>query len=190
MKYLADVLTALRFVAAVVVGFAAWQDAWLLATTVFIVGILSDAFDGPAARKWPYSVADDMRLPWRRDPHFFDNAADLALSTAGLLGLTFSQLSFVQACIVIAAVAAISFYFVRTVEWYARHGRPDTAEKFDVAHGFMYGAELATMLVVMTALVSEYWPFMVFVYIICAIPLLWFKRDRITSRSEVDYSRT
>ncbi len=190
MKYIADLLTALRFVGAGVVGYASWQGLWVLALVAFIVGILSDAFDGPAARRWPHSPADNARLPWRKDPHAFDNAADLALSTAGLLGLTFSQLSVELASLLVVAVALVSVAFVRSVEAYKSAGKPKVAEKIDVAHGFVYGAELAAMLVAMTVLATDAWSILVIVYVVAALPLLWFKRDRITSRREVDYSRS
>jgi phosphatidylglycerophosphate synthase len=190
MKYIADLLTMTRFITAIVVGYAAWQDMWSLALVAFIVGILSDAFDGPAARKWPYSAADNQRLLWRRDPHGFDNAADLALSTAGLIGLTFSRLPYQLAVMVILFVALLSVAFVRSVEAYKKEGKPKTAEMVDVTHGFVYGIELTAMLIIMTTLAMPHsWPFMVLLYGAGASPLLWFKRDRITSRSEVDYSR-
>lgn len=190
MKYLADLLTLLRFICAGVVGIAAWQNNWKLALVAFAIGILSDAFDGPAARHWPYTESENKSKPWRRDPHVFDNMADLSLSTAGFVGLTLTQLSLLQAGLVLASIALLFVYFVQMVEWYARHGRPDMAEKFDVAHGFVYGAELAAMLIIITALAMPYWwPVAALAYMPLGLCLLWFKRDRITSRAEVDYSR-
>ena len=153
---------------------------------MFLIGILSDAFDGIAARRWPYTPTENARYPWRKDPHAFDNAADLSLSTAALLGVTFSLLSFWGAITTVVAVASVSLMFVEAVELAAKTD-VKRAERIDVTHGFVYGAELFAMLVVMTWQASEHWLWVVVGYIVLACPLLWAKRDRITSRPEVDY---
>jgi len=186
MKYVADALTLLRVVLAIAVGVAIWQDAWVLATTLFVVGILSDAFDGPAARKWPYSAEENAKLFWRNDPHVLDNTADLALSTAGLLGVTFMLLSFWAAVGVIAAVALTSLCFAQVVGIVGKTN-PKRAEKIDVVHGWIYGTELTTMLIVMTIQATDAWGYPIALYAICGLPLLWFKRDRIMSRAELTY---
>ena len=186
MKFIADGLTALRVLSAIGVALCIWQGAWVLATVVFLVGILSDAFDGIAARRWPYSPAENARYPWRKDPHALDNAADLSLSTAALLGVTLALLSFLEATVVVATVAGVSLVFVKAVELAARTD-VKCAERIDVAHGFVYGAELFAMLVIMTWQAFELWPWVVAGYVILACPLLWVKRDRVTSRPEVDY---
>ncbi|AHB42514.1 hypothetical protein RAAC3_TM7C00001G0670 [Candidatus Saccharibacteria bacterium RAAC3_TM7_1] len=186
VKFIADGLTVLRVLSAAGVALCIWQGAWELATIVFLVGILSDAFDGIAARRWPYSPSENMRYPWRKDPHAFDNAADLSLSTAALLGVTLALLPFWGAVAVVIAVAGVSLIFVKSVELAAKTD-VKRAERIDVAHGFVYGAELFVMLVVMTWQAFEFWPWIVAGYVVLACPLLWAKRDRITSRPEVDY---
>lgn len=190
MKYLADLLTVLRFVAAGVTAWLLIQDRWSWAAVSFGLGLLSDAFDGMAARRWPYSDAEAARLPWRKHPHALDNAADLALSSAGLVGLSLSLLPLWQAIGLLTGVAGVSLVFVIHVNIMIDEGRPEAAEKTDVVHGFVYGIELVAMLVIMTVLATPAWPFIVTLYAMCGIPLLWMKRDRLTSRPEVDYRRT
>ncbi len=184
MKYIADALTMLRWLCAAVVLLAGLFGNWDVALAVFIFGILSDAFDGPAARRWPYTDQENARCWWRKDPHAFDNTADLMLSGAGMIGLSLHYLVWWQAALVVAGLGALSFV-IQTIVDHVGPTNPRLAERIDVAHGWLFGAELIVMLVIMTLLASAtwLWPF----YAGAGAFLLWFKWDRITSRSELTY---
>ncbi|MBC7512784.1 CDP-alcohol phosphatidyltransferase family protein [Candidatus Saccharibacteria bacterium] len=186
MKYIADGLTALRVFSAAIVLLAIWQGMWTIATLVFIIGLLTDAFDGTAARRWPYSNKENARLWWRKDAHKLDNNADVALSGAAMVGLGFSLLVWWQAVIVIAALAALSGVIQLVVD---RTGvnNPKRAERIDVAHGWLYVSELAAMLILLTAQATDDWERFLVVYSIGGFLLLWAKWDRATSRSELTY---
>jgi phosphatidylserine synthase len=189
MKYIADVLTSLRVVAAVLIVIAVLQDMWMVALIVLIIGILSDAFDGIAARKWPYTAEENATKWWRKDPHAFDNMADLALSGAALLSLTVSLLSLWQVLIICAVVGLVSFVIQTIVDHVGPRNRI-VAERIDVAHGWLFGAELTAYLVIMTMQATPNWKTVVVLYALAALPLVWLKWDRITSRSELTYGAT
>lgn len=184
MKYIADGLTLLRmFVAAAIIPLGL-LGLWEVALGLFITGILTDAFDGPAARKWPYSKHENATLWWRKDAHKFDNMADVLLSGAGLVSLSFSQLNWWQAVLIVAGVGLLSFIIQMIVDNIGPRS-PRVAERIDVAHGWLFGFELTTMLALMTLLASQLCLFAV--YAVLAVPLLWFKWDRVTSRAELTY---
>ena len=191
MKYIADLLTALRFIAALVTAIAAFSGAWTLALVAFIVGILSDALDGPMARRWPYTAEESARMWWRqrKDPHAWDNNADLVLSTCGLLSVTFGLFDFWPAFFAFIGVALLSGCFLLALEIAARSSRPKLAECIDVAHGWVFGLELMAMLIIMTAQVTSDWQVWAIAYLALGSMIVITKWDRATSRLEVDYSR-
>lgn len=190
LKYVADALTGVRFVSAIVVFWAGMSQLWDVAMVTFIIGILSDALDGPAARKWPYTPEENQRLVWRRkDPHMWDNAADFALMTGGLVAITFGLLSFWQAVSICAGTALLSVCLVVALEGAAHRQQPKLAEWIDVAHGWVFGLELAVVLMVMTIQATDWWFVWLVIYGVAALLLVRFKWDRVTSRPEVSYVR-
>lgn len=190
LKYVADALTGVRFVSAIVVFWAGMSQLWEVAMVTFIIGILSDALDGPAARKWPYTLEENQRLVWRRkDPHMWDNAADLVLMSGGLAAITFGLLSFWPAVSICTGTVLLSGCFVAALEGAAHRQQPKLAERIDVAHGWVFGLELAVVLMVMTIQATDWWFVWLVIYGVAALLLVRFKWDRVTSRSEVNYSR-
>ncbi len=184
MKYIADALTVLRVLSAAGVLLAALSGEWSVALCLFIVGILSDAFDGPAARRWPYTEDENQRFWWRRDAHQFDNTADLLLSGAGMIGLSLHYLVWWQAGLVVASLGLVSFVIQTIVDHIGKTNRR-LAERIDVMHGWLVAAELVIMLVLLTMLADASWLWLP--YVVAALFLLWFKWDRATSRSELTY---
>lgn len=81
--WLADVLTGLRFIAAIGLFAMAYLGAGSvgLALMIFTLGELTDAFDGMAARKWLYPD-DGRRRWWRVYASEIDQVADIALGVA------------------------------------------------------------------------------------------------------------
>lgn len=99
MRYLADLLTLIRFILAVVllvlafVGSAA-ENAFI----IFLVAELTDAFDGTAARKWPFPKGKE---PWyRKYAAQYDMISDVLLAAAQVLFCTL-QVNLVAGLVVI-----------------------------------------------------------------------------------------
>lgn len=186
MRFLADALTLFRLVCAFVVPILVWVDSWVVATVLFTAAIVSDALDGLAARKWPYSSDENRRFWWRRDAHAWDNAADGLLSVLVAVTVIFSLLAFWPALASLAVVGLANAGFLAGVKLTARRDVA-LAERIDVAHGWFYGLLLFALLVAMTVQATEAWSWVVVGYTLAAVPLLWFKRDRMMSRPEVTY---
>ena len=191
MKFVADVLTFSRFLFALGTVAAVIGGNWGLAVVLFTIGILTDAFDGPIARRWPYTAEEEKKFFWRaKDPHMWDNAADLTLSTCGLLAVVYAVFGIAWwSLFTIGIVALVSACFVGALEIAARSGRPKLAERIDVVHGWVFGIELLTMLVVLTVMATDTWPYWAALYSVATIVVVIAKWDRVTSRAEVDYSR-
>lgn len=86
MKYLADILTGSRFILALVLLVLAFvgspaEDAFI----IFLVAVLTDAFDGTCARKWPFPKNKTPK--YRKYAAQFDMAADVLLAAAQTLFL-------------------------------------------------------------------------------------------------------
>ena len=92
----ADVLTLSRICpfACLLVIFTVMGVPPIWALVVTAAGELTDAFDGPAAGKWPYSEHLEKRLWWRRYKVGFDMAADMILGAAALLYIAFHTYPF------------------------------------------------------------------------------------------------
>lgn len=91
MYYIADILVLARFILAALLGivaFVPWpgyssQEMVGFGLIIFLVGELTDALDGPAARRWHYPR--DNKYRWWRENRMnvvLDKIADLCLSTA------------------------------------------------------------------------------------------------------------
>ena len=181
MKYIADTLTFSRYLLAPVVLWATLGERWTVALAVFAAGISTDALDGIFARGWPYSRADEARLPWRRlDMHKVDSLADALLIGAALVALA---IVFPHRWVWIdITIAFVSVVIKATVQWMAQRGWR-AAEVVDVIHGWLYAAILALIVVELTRLAG--WPWQVVTAGLVALPILLVaKWDRATTRPE------
>lgn len=191
MKFVADVLTFSRFLFAIGTLAAALSGSWAVAVVLFAIGIMTDALDGPIARRWPYTANEEKKFFWRaKDPHLWDNTADLVLSTCGLLAAAYAVFGVGWwSLITIAAVALVSLCFVGGLEIAARSGRPKLAERIDVLHGWVFGLELLSMLIILTIMATDAWHGWALAYATATVAVIVIKWDRVTSRDEVDYRR-
>ena len=194
MNKVADALTLFRLFSAPVLLALLLCGQWQAAMVLFIVAILSDAFDGLAARRWP-----PKEHRFRKDPHAFDNAADGALSVlavAGLLGRVFLAWlnDWAEATLFVGwAIAAVLILLVTGVFLFlVGQLVPASAEKVDVLHGFFYGILLLATLSQITILATTGAATAMWACLIGAatVAICFVKWDRLTSRPEVTYNGT
>lgn len=120
-KYLyvvADVLTLSRIfpcaVLMVIFTILGVHPSWALA--VFVIGELTDAFDGPAAVKWKYPEALEKRLWWRVHKIAFDMTADMVLGATTLAYVAFRTYQFGMTLAIIVIVVGVPLH-VFLVYW-------------------------------------------------------------------------
>lgn len=84
MRYLADLLTFIRFILAIVlIGLAVTHSSADNAFIVFLTAELTDTFDGTCARLWPFPKGKE---PWyRKYAAYYDMASDVLLAAAQVL---------------------------------------------------------------------------------------------------------
>lgn len=188
MRYIADALTFGRIaVSAVVIAvalMALMADRPMQYVAVAIIGsvaFLTDALDGIAARRWPHSAEENAKLWYRKDPHLFDNVADVLLYTSLALSLATRDTMWLWLFFGAMAVAAILFISIELLF----RGGSIWAEKIDVMFGWLFGLTLSAMIVFLIILASpEHWMWFVGVGLIVGVALVPSKWDRLTTRPE------
>lgn len=181
MKYLADVLTLFRLIAAFAVAYLIITEMWSAALVVFLVASLSDALDGLCARRWPYSPADEARLPWRRiDPHAIDNIPDALMVALAVIALTLSFDYWIWLFVLIYGVSAIFMVSIRTL---LRRGVVRSAEIVDVMFGWWFFGSIV-MIVYELAYRADFVALVLVASVIALPVLMYYKRDRAFARPE------
>ena len=104
MRHLADLLTLTRFVLAIILLVLAFVGSPAEnAFVIFLVAVLTDAFDGTCARRWPFPK---NKAPWyRKYAAKYDMISDVLLAAAQILYVTL-QVNW------IVGAAVIVFYVV------------------------------------------------------------------------------
>jgi hypothetical protein len=189
MRYIADCLTALKGLLAFAVPFTIIGHTWwVLAVLIIAIG-LCDAFDGIAARRWPYTAFESASKFWRRpdDGHTWDQIPN------GVACVTILATLCVMAPwwgIPLSIVVVIGTILFQGGINRNKGVNPKKAELIDVIYGWTW-----TIVLFLTASFATYrattsWTFWVFaVYFLGALGLLLLKQDRATSRPEVDYTK-
>ena len=213
--HIADILTFIRFLCAiglivlVVVGFFDTTFVAIEAPAAFLlfaIGELTDAFDGPAARRWLYPN-DGKRRWWREYADRIDIVADILLALVALAFVIFRvNLAIGLAILLIGAAIAIpieffSWYMTRGPSRYAFKGGMDSfywkeicaaervntilAEQVVLKRRYLYVLGIAVGLMILLWTPANGWMMIVKFIITCfgvAIgALLWVvKRDRRT----------
>jgi len=177
-KYIADALTFSRVPLGLLTAWAIVLRMWPIATILFIAVILTDAFDGMAARRWPYPAG--MSHWWSLDGHRYDNTMDAIMMATVIIGLAVRLPIW---WLILAIIVVGTIVLLRTIA-YVRTFNPALAEKIDVAHGWMFVSILVAMLVNMTVLATSHWPFWIGIYAGVGAFMLYIKRDRAVSRPE------
>lgn len=184
MKYVGDLITVARIVIGFAILAAILNSSWMVAAVLFASGVISDALDGTAAKRWPYSPEERMKYIWRQRSHDFDNVADTVMTFMTLAGLTI-QFPIVRIVVILMAVGGLGFYSFVNI---TKKKNPELAEKVDVVFGWFYGALLIALYITLVVLATiNNIPQMILMSIISAIILvilLVCKKDRLNSRPE------
>ena len=193
MYYLADVLTLLRVVGtAAILGLAGFGNAadTLTVLVLFALSELTDAFDGMAARRWPYPQ-DGKRRWWRTYAEEIDQIADLALGGAATL---FVGLHLAPRLALAIAVGVVGFALPVQI-WRQYRIRRIPYEECDplrvrviLARRWLYLVALAALILCMlghlvlslpAAARGQVVAALAVVLVIIAVGLIWLKRDRL-----------
>lgn len=126
MKYLADILTFSRIVLAIVLFYLACSRVEIgVALGVFLLGELTDAFDGTCATKWPFPK---NKVPWyRKYAAKYDMFADALLAFSMIVFFTF-RIDFVAGLIIFLTYAATAL-IIEYIVYGKLFGHPDDCTK-------------------------------------------------------------
>ena len=134
-KYLADILTFTRIILAIILIVIAVipndsKDLNCVAFSLFVIGELTDAFDGTCASKWPFPKGKAPK--YRKYAAVYDIVADILLA-AGLALFFLNKINLALGLTVgiVYSVIAIALDFIIYGKFL---GHPDTATKNSLMH--------------------------------------------------------
>ena len=136
MRYLADLLTSVRFVLSIallvlaIAGEPANHNYSDAAFVIFLIAELTDTFDGTCARKWPFPKNHVPK--YRKYAALFDMVSDALLAAAQVLFVT-TQIN------LIAGLVIIFFYVVicgaiELIVYGEFFGHPDHCKPWSLAY--------------------------------------------------------
>ena len=154
---LCDILTFSRilFFTPLIVALTAAGARALWVFIAFTLGELTDAFDGPASRKWPYPEDAERRLLRRRHKGTVDKTADVALGVAVLFYValrTYQPFGWILlvGVLAIGVVSQILVVFVLPPPTENKYVRFFVLFRRDFLYGPAIGATITTLLLKMT----------------------------------------
>lgn len=126
MRYLADILTLIRFILALVLFYLACTRVELyVGLLLFLAAELTDAFDGTCATKWPFPK--DKTPRYRKYAAKYDMIADALLAFALVVFFTF-RVDFVAGCIFFLVYTILGL-IIEYVVYGKLFGHPDDCTK-------------------------------------------------------------
>ena len=121
-KYLADLLTLTRFILSVVLIVLAFANGSIAAGfLIFVLGELTDAFDGTCATKWPFPKNKTPK--YRKYAAKYDMLTDALLAFAMILFFIF-RVNFVAGIIIFATYTVIGLT-IEFIVYGKMFGHPD-----------------------------------------------------------------
>jgi hypothetical protein len=189
LYWIADVLTLARFVCCVrlLIGALTGNMSHQGAFIVFVIGELTDAFDGMCARRWPYPNDGKLRW-WRTHAEAIDQVADMSLGIIIMLYVTIRISPPIGGGMLIGTLAVgipAQIYILGL--WLLK---PVLAERLTMIRRWIYLGLLATVILIMTVAATgvdswKFWtnvPFMVLlsIEVVVAIVLFIVKWGRAT----------
>ena len=125
-KYLADLLTLTRFILSVVLIVLAFVNGSIAAGfLIFVLGELTDAFDGTCATKWPFPKNKTPK--YRKYAAKYDMLTDALLAFAMILFFIF-RVNFVAGIIIFATYTVIGLT-IEFIVYGKMFGHPDDCTK-------------------------------------------------------------
>ena len=165
MRYLADSLTFTRFILAGILFLLAFSNGSPEAAfLIFFAAVLTDAFDGTCAKKWPFPKNKTPK--YRKYAAIYDMVSDVLLASAQVLFVTFCiNLSIGMLAIIYYALCGI----IELVVYGKFFGHPDNCTKnsltqrnFPLAKKIIlarrYGYTLCLGILNATILFATKWP--------------------------------
>ena len=165
-KYLADILTLIRFILAVVLIFLGiFKSSVGAGLIVFALAELTDAFDGTCSRKWPFPKGKEPK--YRKYAVKYDMWADALLWFAAVLFFTLRvHLVFGLALMIATALICL---IIELIVYGKLFGHPDDCapnslcrKNFEFAKGMVMGRRwyylFTIIIMVIWMLVAAEWP--------------------------------
>lgn len=126
-KYLADILTLIRFVLATILLVLAFTNIGTpaVALWLFAIGELTDAFDGTCAKKWPF--------PKNKTPKYRKYAAKFDMITDTYLGVAMGLFFILRMNLVLGLILGLTYgviaVAIELIVYGKMMGHPDDAKK-------------------------------------------------------------
>ena len=132
MRYLADLLTLLRFILALVLiyGCVIHSGGPEAAFIIFLTAELTDTFDGTCARKWPFPKNKTPK--YRKYAATFDMVSDVLLAAAQVLFCTF-RVNWIVGLVVIIYYTVVCG-IIELIVYGKLFGHPDNCTKNSLAN--------------------------------------------------------
>lgn len=205
MRYLADLLTLTRFILAISLfyGCVLHSGGPEAAFTIFLIAVLTDAFDGTCAKKWPFPKNKTPK--YRKYASLYDMVSDVLLAGAQVLFLTI-KVNQIAGLIVISYYAIICLA-IEIIVYGKLLGHPDNCTKnslikknFPLAKKLIlarrYGYTLCLGIVNALILFATSWPnpvkYCLFIFGCLIFVFTWFflkQRRKNISRNAVELEK-
>lgn len=206
MRYLADLLTLIRFILALALLYACVLHSGSAETAfiLFLVAELTDTFDGTCARKWPFPKGKEPK--YRKYAAKYDMISDVLLAVAQVLFVTFKVNSAVGLAVIIYYVAVCGL--IELIVYGKFFGHPDDCTKnslmqcnFKLARKVVlarrYGYTICLGIVNAFILFATNWPLPVkialFIFGCSIFVFIWFflrQRRKNISRDAVEIEKS
>ncbi len=185
MENIADLLTTFRALCGPAILIVAYFFELQDAVVVFILGGLSDVFDGPAARLWPNTNAKSI-IRWVSDPEGWDSLADCIWLYCAMLAISLYDISMLHNWTVPIILIILLGVGVPVLKYHNKYkGSKIQHERVLSVRlngwlGVCYFVQSFFVLAVYTYRGFEQW-FMLLcgVYIIVAALIIYFKRKKV-----------
>ena len=157
--HIADLLTLSRVFFTVAIVLLTINNAPLeLTFTVFCIGELTDALDGPFAKLYPYPEVPKKHRFWREGnfPKIFDTGTDIALGVSFLVFI-FMRVNQVFATAIFCSSVSIGFFVTKEIRSLSDPRFNEAVDKLISDRRFLYATSIFVLIIGTTFLMSLSW---------------------------------